>query len=59
MACDLAVKTHQTAGAAWDFQPDREAQNRVLVTPSAGIAKGVSQHPHTAQDTCPLAPAGQ
>lgn len=58
MACDLAVKPHHTARAAWDFHADREAQDRVLVTPSAGIAK-VSQHPHMAQATCPLAPAGQ
>lgn len=59
MVCDLAVKPHQTAGAAWDFHPDREVQDRALVTPSAGIAKGVSQHPPMAQATCPLAPAGQ
>lgn len=59
MACDLAVKSHQTAGAAFDFPADRETQDRVPVTPSTGIARGASRHPRTAQATCPLAPAGQ
>lgn len=43
----------------WDFHADGEAQDGVLVTLSAGIAKGFSRHPHTAQATCPLVPAGQ
>lgn len=55
MTRDLAVKS----GAARDFHVDGEAWDGVLVTPSAGIAKAFSRHPHTAQATCPHTPAGQ